>query len=229
MTPTLLTARRGLAVTLLGVPLLTLATPVANSVDGSFGLGSDVNIFNSTTVAHTTVTGTLDAGNVNWYSFAGKAGATVYADHDGGSLQDSWLHLFRSSGELIARADDSFVPDPGSSSGLNAFLGAFALTADDTYYVAISVSARIADRTGCSFPNLLLRPDHISGEVGREGGFRSTGCTDRSFGFAGTSFGSGSYTLHISNSMPTNGVPEPASWLLAGLGVLAASAARRRT
>ncbi len=87
-------------------------------------------------MSHTTVQGVLAAGNnvVNWYSFTGVAGATVFFDHDdanGGTLRDSTLALFRSSGELIGYADDTPF-DAGSSIGVNAFLGAITLTTSDT-------------------------------------------------------------------------------------------------
>ena len=210
----------------LAAPLWVLAAPIAINVDGSFGLGSNGDIFSSTTVSHTTVQGVLAAGSnvVDWYSFTGVAGATVFFDHDdanGGTLRDSTLALFRSNGEMIAVVDDTST-DAGSSTGLNAFLGAFTLTASDTYYLGLAGFSNFPDVAGCIFGN-LQRPD---GDI--SGGFGLTGCTARDFGYIGGSSHDGSYTLHISNSVPSGTVPEPASLALVGLALLAAAATRRQ-
>ena len=135
-------ALRFLAAVALTVPTVTaVAVPTATNVDGTFSLTDNANIFNATTVAHTTVTGSLlTTSSVAWYSFTGAAGATVYFDHDGGpagtaALSDSFLSLFRSSGEFIAYGDDTLpTADPGSPIVLNAFLGSYLLPAADTYY-----------------------------------------------------------------------------------------------
>jgi uncharacterized cupredoxin-like copper-binding protein len=208
----------------IALPFAAAAAPLASNVDGSFDLSANANIFLSTTVAHTTVTGTLGRTDVAWFSFTGKAGATVMLDVDnaGGTLVDTTLSLFRSNGEVIGQADDSNPADTGSGSGLDAFIGSLVLDADDTYYVALAPYFIFPSTVGCTY-TALTRPDAGAG------GFATSGCTDRSFFMAtNNGFFSGAYTLHISNSDPAGLLPAPGSLALIGLGLLAAGAARRQ-
>lgn len=197
-------------------------------MDGSFNLAANVNIFNSTTVAHTTVHGTVStASPVNWYSFTGRAGATVYLDVDqANSAFDAVLALFRSSGELIAYSDDStsFPADPGSIGTLDSFIGSLLLTADDTCFLALSGRPKDPDFSGCTNVTRLTRPDAV-----QEGAYSLSGCTDRTFSMQGQVFGAGEYTLHLSNYDPVGvPLPLPGSAALLGLGMAALGWRQRR-
>jgi hypothetical protein len=214
------------------------AVPVATSLDGAFGLGANANIFNSTTVPHTTVQGVLaSSSQVDWYSFAGTAGGTFYADHDGGgavgtaALSDSELWLFNSSGDLLAFGDDtgySLGPDPGSAGNVggitwDAFVGAYTLPSNDTYYLALtsfSNYASVLNSAGCTSSSSYSRPD------GGYGGEIASGCSDPGFAFTGPGYYTGSYTLNV--SLLAASVPEPTTIALFGIGLAGLGFSRRR-
>ncbi len=151
----------------------------ATDVNGYFDEVSNSEIFNSTTVAHASVSSNNDATtDVDWYSFTGVAGATVFLDVDcGGSCGltsfDATLSLFDPNATLIAWGDDS-AEDPGTSSDLDSFVGAIILPSTGTYHVAVSNYPRNPSGIGgvCSLPSTLTRPDGST-----TGGYATSGCT----------------------------------------------------
>ena len=202
----------------------------ATDVDAYFDEVSDADIFNSTTVPHASVCSNNDANtDVDWYSFTGFAGATVFLDVDCGlgatcdaSSFDSTLSLFDSNGTLIAFGDDSIPADPGSAEDLESFVGALILPSTGAYYAAVSNYPRTpTSLESCSSLSSQTRPD------GADSGYDTSGCTsgDDSFSTEG-SYDTGDYRLHVSNSEP---LPEPSGQLgLAAGGPLLGSLARRR-
>ena len=234
-----------------GLMLVTTAVPVhasfvslgeagntrvsAQNVDGYYDMGADANIFDSTTIAHVTISAFHDAQNdLDWFSFTGQAGASIMLDIDtdgyGGGF-DATMHLFDANGTLIAYNDDAGY-DPGSTTdGLyyyNAFIGSYTLTSSGAFYVAVSDYANFANGFGSGSFTSLVRPDTLYG------GEAVTGATFGDDSFSGNGFYGGvqQYNLHISNTVPLSAaVPEPASiamWGLGALGLVLAGRKRRQ-
>lgn len=189
----------------------------ATNVDPYFDLLADANIFDSTTVAHASVSSTNDSvTDVDWYSFTGVAGATVFMDIDCGGgcgvSVDTTLSLFDGTGTVIARGDDSSPPDPGSLNDTDSFVGAFILPGSGTYFVAVSNYDRFpAALSSCISFASLTRPDGFVA-----GGDAVFGCTPGDDSFSGGLSSTGDYILHISNSLP---IPEPSTLALLALGL----------
>ena len=92
----------------------SLAT--AFDISDNFSLAEDPDIFDATTVPHTTVEATGN-GQGGFYSIDLVAGAVITIDIDGiadPDVHDSWVRLLNDEGEIVAENDDG-GDDPGSA------------------------------------------------------------------------------------------------------------------
>ena len=106
----------------------------------AFSLSADVNILDSTTVAHATIDAAGD-GTYRMYSLVVSAAglaATFDIDSSSGGL-DSYLRLYDSSGNPLGESDDSSttIGAGGSTSGYDSYLSYTFATAG-TYYIEVS-------------------------------------------------------------------------------------------
>jgi len=236
---------------LLLLPVAVLATPIAEIEDNGslsasqvihaadFSTVSDGNIFQSTTIPHATVSGSLSGSDVDYYRFGvGAANSIGFFDIDQTSNGiDTLLTLLNAAGEVLAIGDDncdSFVTsctsadnDPGSTSFLDSFIGAYTFGTAGTYYLAVSSAYDYPAFSGY-FGGALTRPD--AGYGGDyylpdvfSGGPASLTPVD---------LGAGDYLLHFSlaNAVDPLSVPEPGAFALFGLllPVLLMARLRRR-
>lgn len=178
----------------------------------AFSINADPNVFgNRLTVS---VSGNSSGNDVDFYRFD-TMGGPAYFDIDGTSGPDTYLALFDSAGTVVGDNDDSNAPDPGSSTGLDSFLGVIAL-GPGTYYVAVASggNSAAASFSGSMFTE-LFRPD------GGVGGFAfldaDTGID--SFARSDVQLAGQAYTLNIT-------IPAPGT-ALAAVGALAFLRRRR--
>ncbi|MCC6677596.1 MAG: PPC domain-containing protein [Phycisphaerales bacterium] len=180
----------------------------------SFTMPMDAFIFGTMPTA--TVLGRGGNNDVDFYSLQTGPGP-VYFDIDGASGFDTYLALFDSAGTLLGDADDSFPPDAGSASDLDAFLGSYEIPSAGTYYIAVSRSGNFAAASfsGSGFAE-LARPD------GAFGGFRFSDSRfgDSAFELSGPQLGE-AYRLHVT-------IPAPGGAGLAAAGLVTIGLRRRR-
>ena len=127
----------------LGTGYTTLGPDAANNsiataldITENFSLASDADIFDSTTVPHTTVNATGN-GQAGYYKLDLVAGSTLTIDIDhiaDPDVFDSWIQLRSADGTVIADNDDG-GSDPGSTNGRDSSLS-FAVIETGTYYIA---------------------------------------------------------------------------------------------
>ncbi len=126
----------------LGTGYATLGPDATNNsiatafdVSNNFSLEKDPDIFNSTSVLHTTVNATGN-GLGGFYKVELAAGTILTVDIDGiadPDVHDSFLHLLDASGNLIAENDDG-GGDPGSATGRDSSLVS-VIEKTGTYYI----------------------------------------------------------------------------------------------
>ncbi|WP_262297868.1 M10 family metallopeptidase C-terminal domain-containing protein [Microvirga sesbaniae] len=126
----------------LGTGYATLGPDATNNsiatafdLSNNFSLAGDPDIFDSTTVLHTTVNAT-GTGQGGYYKIDLAAGTVITIDIDGiadPNVHDSWLRLLDSSGNIIAQNDDG-GSDPGSTSNRDSSL-VFVVKETGTYYI----------------------------------------------------------------------------------------------
>jgi Ca2+-binding RTX toxin-like protein len=111
----------------------SLAT--AFDISDNFSLADDPDIFDSTTVLHTTVNATGN-GLGGYYKLTLAAGTIITLDIDhtiDPDVHDSIVRLLDSDGNVVAQNDDA-GGDPGSSHGRDSSL-VFVVPEDGTYYI----------------------------------------------------------------------------------------------
>ncbi|NHF73490.1 M10 family metallopeptidase C-terminal domain-containing protein [Paracoccus xiamenensis] len=107
----------------------------AFDISDNFSLTADPNIFDSTTVLHTTVNATGN-GQGGYYKIDLAAGTVLSIDIDGiadPNVHDSWLRLLDSDGNIVAQNDDG-GGDPGSTSTRDSST-VFVVPETGTYYI----------------------------------------------------------------------------------------------
>jgi Ca2+-binding RTX toxin-like protein len=107
----------------------------AFDISNNFSLTADPNIFDSTTVPHTTVTATGN-GHGGYYSINLAAGTVLSIDIDGiadPDVHDSWVQLLDSTGNVVTENDDG-GGDPGSNNTRDSST-VFVVQETGTYYI----------------------------------------------------------------------------------------------
>ncbi|MGP3698557.1 M10 family metallopeptidase C-terminal domain-containing protein [Rhodobacter sp. NSM] len=107
----------------------------AFDISDNFSLTEDPDIFDSTTVLHTTVNATGN-GEAGYYQIDLAAGTVISIDIDGiadPDVHDSWVRLLNSDGEVVAENDDG-GGDPGSTSSRDSST-VFTVEESGTYYI----------------------------------------------------------------------------------------------
>ncbi|MEE1613312.1 M10 family metallopeptidase C-terminal domain-containing protein [Microvirga sp. CF3016] len=126
----------------MGTGYATLGPDAANNsiaaafdISNNFSLASDPDIFDSTTILHTTVNATGN-GKGGYYKINLAAGTVITIDIDGiadPNVHDSWLRLLDSDGNIVAQNDDG-GGDPGSTSNRDSS-AVFVVQETGTYYI----------------------------------------------------------------------------------------------
>jgi Ca2+-binding RTX toxin-like protein len=107
----------------------------AFDISNNFSLTEDPDIFDSTTVLHSTVNATGN-GQSGYYSIDLAAGTIITIDIDGiadPNVHDSWVRLLDSNGNIVAQNDDG-GGDPGSTSTRDSST-VFVVQQTGTYYI----------------------------------------------------------------------------------------------
>ena len=107
----------------------------AFDISNNFSLAADPDIFNSTTILHTTVNATGN-GQGGYYSLNLAAGTIITIDIDqiaDPNVHDSWVRLLDSNGNIVAENDDG-GGDPGSTSNRDSST-VFVVQETGTYYI----------------------------------------------------------------------------------------------
>ncbi|WP_299508058.1 M10 family metallopeptidase C-terminal domain-containing protein [uncultured Roseobacter sp.] len=119
----------------LGADATNNSIATAFDISDNFSLEEDPNIFDSTTVLHTTVNATGN-GQGGYYSIDLAAGTILSIDIDGiadPNVHDSWVRLLDSNGDVVTENDDG-GGDPGSTSNRDSST-VFVVEETGTYYI----------------------------------------------------------------------------------------------
>ncbi len=119
----------------LGPDAVNNSTATAFDISNNFTLAADPDIFDSTTLLHTTVNATGN-GLGGYYRIDLAAGTIITIDIDGiadPDVHDSLIRLLDSNGNVVAQNDDG-GGDPGSNSDRDSS-AVFAVLETGTYYI----------------------------------------------------------------------------------------------
>ncbi|MFC3631313.1 M10 family metallopeptidase C-terminal domain-containing protein [Paracoccus angustae] len=119
----------------LGADATNGSIETAFDISDNFSLAADPDIFDSTTVLHTTVNAT-GTGEGGYYKIDLAAGTLITIDIDGiadPNVHDSWVRLLDSDGNIVAENDDG-GGDPGSTSNRDSST-VFTVEETGTYYI----------------------------------------------------------------------------------------------
>ncbi|MGL6208330.1 MAG: M10 family metallopeptidase C-terminal domain-containing protein [Paracoccaceae bacterium] len=119
----------------LGPEAVNNSIATAFDISNNFSLTEDPDIFDSTTVLHTTVNATGN-GQGGYYSINLAAGTILTIDIDGiadPDIHDSWVRLLDASGNIVAQNDDG-GGDPGSATNRDSST-VFVVQETGTYYI----------------------------------------------------------------------------------------------
>ncbi|WP_299652638.1 M10 family metallopeptidase C-terminal domain-containing protein [uncultured Tateyamaria sp.] len=125
----------GTGYTTLGPDATNNSIATAFDISDNFSLVEDPNIFDSTTVLHTTVEATGN-GQGGYYSIELAAGTILSIDVDGiadPNVHDSWIRLLDSNGDIVTENDDG-GGDPGSTS-IRDSSTVYVVEETGTYYI----------------------------------------------------------------------------------------------
>jgi Ca2+-binding RTX toxin-like protein len=119
----------------LGADATNNSIATAFDISDNFSLTEDPDIFDSTSVLHTTVDATGN-GQGGFYRIDLAAGTVITIDIDGiadPNIHDSWVRLLDSNGNIVAENDDG-GGDPGSTSTRDSST-VFVVQETGTYYI----------------------------------------------------------------------------------------------
>ena len=119
----------------LGADATNNSVETAFDISNNFSLTEDPDIFDSTTVLHTTVNATGN-GQGGFYRVDLAAGTTISIDIDGiadPDVHDSWVRLLDSEGNIVAQNDDG-GGDPGSATNRDSST-VFVVEETGSYYI----------------------------------------------------------------------------------------------
>jgi Ca2+-binding RTX toxin-like protein len=119
----------------LGADATNNSIATAFDISNNFSLTEDPDIFDSTSVLHTTVNATGN-GQGGYYSIGLAEGTLITVDSDGiadPNVHDSWVRLLDEDGDIVAQNDDG-GGDPGSTSNRDSSL-VYVVEETGTYYI----------------------------------------------------------------------------------------------
>jgi Ca2+-binding RTX toxin-like protein len=119
----------------LGADATNNTVETAFDISNNFSMADDPDIFDSTTVLHTTVNATGN-GLGGYYRIDLAAGTVITVDIDGiadPDVHDSFVRLLDGDGNIVAENDDG-GDDPGSASGRDSS-AVFVVQQTGTYYI----------------------------------------------------------------------------------------------